>query len=252
MWNISSLNKHAWKIACILESIFMNDLDEKWEHIRSWLHMGSAVIDVKLDTARYDSSIVFCSTAADYANESSVYLSNLSRELTTFSFIWGAFEAIVEILIPTATWEKYGKVNSACYFLKQKYREQPLDGYKFLLKKLISIYGHVDCKKSFLNLVGQGIYIVYRIRNKFAHGSLSFGYHSEEYKSPEYTDVNLINLSSRIVLLTIQMMLIANFNGKSIKLSHLYMFDELRNLQEIEITSLLKVIHFSNYDQLLK
>jgi hypothetical protein len=47
------------------------------------------------------------------------------------------------------------------------------------------------------------------------------------------------------------MMLIANFNDKSVKLSYLYMFDELDNLQEIEITSLLKVIHFSNYNQLL-
>ncbi len=67
-----------------------------------------------------------------------------------------------------------------------------------------------ETKYSYKQLVdpaGIGIYTVYKIWNKFAHGALRFP-KPEEYGGEQVFDVEIIDIATRIVLMTILTLLI--------------------------------------------
>ena len=114
---------------------------------------------------------------------------------------------------------KRGKIRNACYLLHQKLGMRPLpDGYA---EALASFKLHaMECLdrdrvnrrfSEWLDVggAGLGLYVVYELRNSFAHGSIEFPEPDEENKALSYHS-EMIRESSRIILLTIQMLLIAH------------------------------------------
>ncbi|MGE7121824.1 hypothetical protein ACQKIC_16530 [Peribacillus sp. NPDC046944] len=173
MVNVLPVDEHAWKIECILRTLDMRDLDEKWSHICSWLQMASSVEQVNLITEKFDSSLAFCSSARHFENERSVFLSNLATEITTFNFIWGAFESLIETLEPLIDGcdiDNHGKVNAARYIIRKEhisnfpgYREsleELLASYKSLINKKLK-YSHLKSNEKGIFIVNDAMFLLY-------------------------------------------------------------------------------------------
>lgn len=264
MENILDVDEHAWKLDCILRTLDISDIDERWSHICTWLQMASSLEYVDLVTEKFDSSLVFCSSARHFENERTIMLSKLAKEIATFNFIWGAFESLVEELEPFikgCNIEKYGKVSTACYIIRNKPTLSLFPGYKETLNKLQLIYEslfqtvqHSQQKRkqkiSKMPQNEQAINIVYIIRNNFAHGSYSLPYHPDDYESFQFEDTDLIRVSSTIVLLTMQMMLCSYFSDQNIELSNLFLFDELDDIDSIHLIPLLRNVHIKGYEKI--
>ncbi|MHA7099513.1 hypothetical protein [Roseivirga pacifica] len=196
--------------------LFSNPFDEV-SHTATWFQVASGITDVKYISDLHDKHSIWCGPAIDYEEAKSDFHSRLILELTRFNFIWGGLECFYDDLeLPNCP--KYsGKINSINYFLKTEYASEvtPLKYYKEvvdLVSNLVSQnpwYGKRDdlfqpneCTDPTLI----GLKVVYKIRNLFAHGAFKFSEPSE-WNSITPHDISIIAASSRITLLTIQMLL---------------------------------------------
>lgn len=220
------------------------------------MHMGSGVINTEIHTQYYDTSTTFCGTARDYESRKSRFWSLFCKELVTFNFIWGSLESVISHV--TNATESDSKPYAGIKYLRANYKNKPIENYGFVLNNLIKImtetnyfqrddiYKNCSPKNS-----GSGLHLVSKIRNSFAHGSQSIP-DLDDWEFNINNDIAVIDFSSRIVLLTMQMILISHFSKEQINLEHLFMFDDLYDLDRIELTSLLKIIHLPNYETLIQ
>ncbi|MDN3365388.1 hypothetical protein QU577_26865 [Priestia megaterium] len=256
MINVLSVDEHAWKLDCILRTLDINNLDERWTHICSWLQMASSVEQVNLVTEKFDSSLAFCSSARHFENERSNMLSKLATQISIFNFIWGAFESLIEVLEPLidgCNISSNGKISAARYIIRRK-RISSFPSYQDSLEKLINFYSSLNnntLNHSRVKYNEKGIFIVYSIRNQFAHGAYLLPDHPDDYESYQFDHTDLIEVSSTIVLLTMQMMLCSYFMDKNIKLKNLFLFDELYDKDTIFLIPLLRNVHLRGYKKLI-
>jgi hypothetical protein len=233
-----------------------------WSHASAFLKLASSVTGVNLDTARFDDSVAWCSSASEYHFAHSELLAELVRELSVFNFIWGAFETVVKIMNLPSVPKSSSIIDAACHYLKRNFESIPhvqhYDEAVFDLRSLLLIdkqYGVTEKDFRTGAYVGPssiGIHIVRRIRNKFAHGTLNIP-EPEGWTGKKSLDSTLFNTSSRITLLTIQMLVIAYFKASPVQI-HWYRdrdwFDDDDHYLEvedsfidIELERLLRIIH---------
>lgn len=195
------------------------------DHLQaSWFQLASGVMNVKYVSDLFDNDVMWCAPAIEYEQAKSKFHSNLITELTRFSFIWGGFESIIDnITNPEYSRGPHGKISHLNYFLRKNYlQKHPIpEGYaetvEFLKLLLDNTEGYEEnayyfkpnkyCPREII-----GMKAVYQIRNLFAHGALKFNepeeYHySEKHGLVRPLDIDIIQTSSRIVLLTLQMLL---------------------------------------------
>lgn len=210
-----------YMMRCHYEYIF----DENVGNAIDWLGLSSRIESVSIPPSKYDDGLMVCRSALDYELSRSKMLSSFTTELMQFQFVWGALESMIAECVPQDETNSYGKINALCGYLKNSdakaYLPKGYEGsYALLIKYLKNIRQYrIDLRqlelgdnlqipmKSYLDISGAGVYLVYRIRNRFAHGSLRFP-ESEEYS--EYTGVNkdVIPIATRITLMTIVMLLL--------------------------------------------
>lgn len=242
-----------------------------------WLDIAAGVESVEVTTAKYDNSTVYCRGAFEYEAKRSELLSHLTTKLTIFNFIWGSFESIAEALelpsLPKGLKQVGdGIVVRTLWFLKQNYdSEKRLAFYDEELNFLCTFApGHGfyndnrrKSKKSnkskkvnnhkkvnfsdYADLNGLGLDIVRRSRNALAHGSAvmpipdSWGDGKTELLTSEYQHLRLVDASSRIVLLTVQMLLFAHLKGEGVIVGCL--LDEDGDWMESTVEVALQKIH---------
>lgn len=190
----------------------------------SWFQLASGVMNVKYVSDVFDNDVMWCGPAIEHEQAKSKFHSNLITELSRFSFIWGGLESIIDnITSREYTNGPIGKIKRLNYFLSKNYLPkhpipngytETVDFFKLLLnhtegyeENASYFIADKNCSKEIV-----GIKAVYKIRNLFAHGSLKFNepeeYHySEKYGLVRPLDIDIILTSSRIVLLTLQMLL---------------------------------------------
>ncbi len=221
-------------------------------YIYYWFQIASGIISIEYQSDRYDDSVFQCRPTMEYEEEKSKFHSKLIKALTTFNFIWGGFEAFLNsVNIPECPYQG-GKINDASFWLLKNYDPDnvPLRYYPQVveyLKGLIvknSWYGDPKVlfkKKNCEGASAEGISIVYKIRNKLAHGDFQFS-EPEEWNSEKPLDLPIINSASRIVLLTTQMML-STFHQNSEFLIDVY-HNEMEEEEEGVLANIfLKTIH---------
>ena len=119
-----------------------------------------------------------------------------------------------------------GKVNAVCYFLKS-YFESNYSALKYYDGLLVYLKSLLNCspwyepekilkKKDCAGVSSEGLAIVYQIRNKFAHGAFKFS-EPAEFNSIKPHDIQIIAASCRIVLLTVQMILLVLHKDSNIR-----------------------------------
>lgn len=201
--------------------------------VSSWFQLGSGIKQVVYVSDLFDSFSQWCGPAIEYENERSKYNSCLILELTRFNFIWSGLEAYVDSQFFPACPDKRGKINSVNYFLKKNYLNKypPMEHYSKLLsylnELLVKHNGFGDASELFQenNCISNeliGLKVVYKIRNLFAHGAFEFN--DSEYFEDDILDnlklsrpieIPIIIASSKIILITMQMLLLAsNMNLK--------------------------------------
>ncbi|OIJ14924.1 hypothetical protein BKP37_06990 [Anaerobacillus alkalilacustris] len=249
-----TIKEHAWKLCLVLEAIYMAEEDDRWLHIKDWLHMASGVIETKVDTQYFDESTLFCGPARDYETNKSKLWSVFCNEFTIFNFIWGSLESLIENI--TGAEQTESKPYAGIKYLRENYKTKPIDKYEcvyncltttledssYQLNKQYFKYGKFIKPES-------GLHLVSKIRNSFAHGSISLP-DPHDWSKRIKKDILIISVSSRTVLLTMQMLLITHLSKMKIKPNYLYMFDVSDPNNNLNLKTLLSVIHLPDYSNI--
>ena len=188
-----------------------------------WFQLASGITDVRYVSDMFNDEIISCGPGIDYEHSKSKFHSILITELTRFSFIWSGLESILnDYKLPKYVGGQDGKIKRLNYFLTKHYLEKhPIPkGYIETVEFLKLLLGYTEGNESPSFFIADkncsqeivGIKAVYKIRNLFAHGSLKFNEPEEYHYSKKNglvrpLDIDIIQTSSRIVLLTLQMLL---------------------------------------------
>lgn len=178
-----------------------------------WLFMASGIVNINFEWNRFDKtgSNQWCRPAWEYDVAKSEVLNSYIETLTIFNYVWGAFENLIEEHISKSQIKKYGKVNCVTKIIKEK-KVIPIYKYSLIKTEFSQLVTKLELEPieitNFTDINGIDLQLIYKIRNEFAHGEMHFpeaeGY---SFKSPNNL-INIISISSRIVLCSMQALLI--------------------------------------------
>ena len=219
-----------------------------WSHAGDFLHLASGVLRVEINPFLFDVTGLYCSSAGDYQDAKSKVVSDYQTEMTRFLFTWSAFETIVDSLRPLG-W-KDGKTRAVGTLLANRFEPEKLLHYDCAMLGLrrlantdISQFSLKDSDFAPSGSYGEsgvGIKLVSQIRNRIVHGAIEFP-EPADWGGSAKECLLFARLARRLVLFTIQMMLVTNYSGSRLNLER-YNY-ELDVGTEIEIESLLRTIH---------
>lgn len=221
------------------------------EELSEWLEIGASIEGVRLNTGRYDPSFQMCSQAREYAVGRRDFLSEWVERFSVFNFVWGGLEIATKIVVPTSWEPGQSTPNRAASYLDREFgARSPIYLYREVLGELRSSirilwktssqfvssddpdrkrpeysrfkpiyeeFGRHELDK----LSGLGVRIVKCLRNQLAHGDTSVpklsDYRSGEEKLQKIEGARqrTIDLCTRILLLSTQMMLVSAIEGGS-------------------------------------
>ena len=210
---MTSITEHASQLARVLDQTKEPDL---WQKLTEWLTAASGIVSVRFDTIRYDDSHGWCGPADEFNSARDALLQHYVTELTRFTYCWTALESTVDVIDPPRAPQR-GKINRACYYIQQ---HSPDDNgviyYRHVLhdfRQMLVDCGEVDAHKrfrspTFVSIRSLALYVIYHVRNSFAHGTLHLPIPDSE-NQPKSPYVPLIQLASRLTLMSIQHLLAA-------------------------------------------
>jgi hypothetical protein len=228
-----------------------DELKYTCQELSEWLEIAASIESVRLNTGRYDPSFRMCSQAREYAVERSDFLSEWVERFSVFNFVWGGLEIATKIVVPTSWKAGQSTPDRAASYLDREFGvRSPIYRYREVLgelrssvrilwktssefisfddperkrpehsrfKSIYEEFGRYELDK----LSGLGVRVVKCLRNQLAHGDTSIpklsDYRSGKEKLQEIEDARrrTIDLCTRILLLSIQMMLISAINDSS-------------------------------------
>jgi len=219
-----SLDEHCHMLGDLLHSSAAKhgkQQDQEWVHASKWLGLGSDVRRVEIVTSYFDDAPMCCDSVLELEKARSEVTSDFYTELTRFLFAWSAFETVVGIVQPPG-WNKHGKVRASGQFQKEKFEPESLMHYWCAIEGMrrrarfqpsaMQIEEPQLTPSGSYEISGVGLRLVYGLRNSFSHGSAGFP-EPEDWGGKPNIEMQVIRGSTRIVLYTIQMMLIAYLNG---------------------------------------
>lgn len=262
---VIDLQKHTAKLSQLFVE---DDFYPKFMPTNEWLDIAASVNNVQVSTGQDDSGLMLCGQALTYESKRSELLSQFVTQLSIFNFIWGAYESFIKSialpLVPENIISKGGGrgniINKTCWHLYKN-----TDGIGTIpfysqtiktLEKLINSdrYYYEKYKNNFttnelIDENGIGINVVRNIRNDLAHGSASmptpdkwtrgyFSLNNYEKRHPQ-----LIKTSSRIILLTMQMLLLTFVTGKE-KMIEIYSIEK-EKYRKISLERFIGTIHLA-------
>ena len=222
---------------CFLLGQLLNELDpDDFMSATDWLTIGSGVESVKVKTAKHDVTTLYCRGAFEFEEKRSLLLSQLTTKLTIFNFVWGSFESVAKVLrLPNLPKHlKKGResiVDKAIRCLEKCYGSEPsLAFYKDHLCNLCKYLGDNELCEYYSEylkrfkcqnlsiLPGLGLHIVRKIRNDLAHGSADMPIPIPDNWEEQAAGLShsKIDTCTRILLLTIQMLLLIWTRGEKI------------------------------------
>lgn len=245
------LNQHCFDLSRLfyeLDYCYGGPLVKKkqsWEPVANYLSIAASIYKIEFYFDYLYDSCWGC-PEPDYEAIDIEY-SKVVLEITFFMFIWASIESVIDIIIPIKD-QKEGKIKAACRFIRgESDQNDPLHFYQELVNLLKAkslanetfspFFVNLD-KNEFYQTPGEALELIYKIRNSFAHGFLKFPINSmaEEVES----DVSeIISICSKLVLLSMQLILLAYFKEINLHLDLLHNYEE-----DIEITTYLKRIHY--------
>ena len=195
---------------------------EKWNDVCDWLLVAASVESVELSTAKHQNYHGFCSSADEFDDAREDLLKRFIEEYSVFNLIWSALESSLTDMHLTKHPDKSkrGKIRDACSWLHHCFiNRYPVKGlvdevaaFRLAAQQCLG-FETVERRFSEVSEIGHagiGLYTVYELRNKFAHGSLAFPM-PDENNRPVSSHESMVKHASRIVLLELQMLFLAYF-----------------------------------------
>lgn len=233
----------SWKIAEYLGvCVHYYENGKGLHNVVDWLMLCANLESVNIEPSKYDEGLLYCGSAWDYEQSKSDVLSKINKELVRFHFAWGALESMVSSFVPEEKIEQHGKINALCGFLtSSNVKEFVPNSFISLFNRLIellriipqyseelaSVNMSVETKyhyRQHVDISGIGIYVVYKIRNRFAHGAMQFP-EPEEHGGEEIRDIDLISAATRITLFTILILIINDIKNDDYYIDDNLFFD---------------------------
>lgn len=237
-----------------------------------WFDIASKIQEIGYNNFKYDELVGYCESADDYTDALGIAHKELIQELVIFNFIWNGLESLITALDLKACPFYSGKINSATHFIQMEFEPNALNFkyYNEVIKYLKTLLEGTDIiptkannTKDLFSLnkcnsnYGLGLTIVYKIRNEFAHGAFNFptpnNWDKDEdtgkMKIEKLKEPTIINVSSRIVLLSIQIILIGYFKNSDAEIlinNYNSSGDELY----IKYFDYLRVLHYYDFDSI--
>ncbi|OLQ89726.1 hypothetical protein BIY21_14920 [Vibrio ponticus] len=183
------------------------------EDVAAWLNLSACIQSVDYDTSLFNTGFGVCGPADDWADRQVALQQKLVTEIARFQFCWSALEVAIDKYVPTSAGPQ-GKINKLCYYLKNMYSLSTLPlGYLELSNSLECsnvrkrLSEHIRKPREFLSQHGYGVYSVYQLRNEIAHGAFEIPI-DDGNRNGILED---LTTSSKIVLLTIQMLMLTKY-----------------------------------------
>lgn len=188
-----------------------------------WLRVAASIESVSVNTVRFGEGVMYDSGILDYEAKRSNILSELLMDQIRFNYVWGAFETLAKIKqpppVPKEVKPRASMVDRIAFRLKSAFdhRRIPVSGYGYWLGRLINMLSrrhglNISLHTRFTKCAGHaglGISVVRHIRNQFAHGIVNLP-EPKEWTGQRPVESEVIKLSTRLVLLTMQMLLLAD------------------------------------------
>ena len=226
-YQLKSLREHCFDLAYLFFSLKQISVGKyARQNYAYWLHLAAGVENISMDHERFyvdnTSSLDLTNTLYDRARQSNT---QIFQSLVVFNLIWHVF---LKLLADHFDNKDRCALNKACEYLDSVYNPfKNVVKYNDLvreLKRLIRSSGILDAdsilkNRDYANRSSVGILLVDRINDFFAHIAYQFPLGSDP-SGGHAIDPEIIDRSSRIVLLTVQMLLLPWFeeqNNISIK-----------------------------------
>ena len=248
---IRNLNEHSSALGDLLSYRAHRDspLDcPEWSHAADMLQLAAGVLRVEIDPFLFDYSSVYCGTVGDFQDAKRKVISDFQAELTSFLFTWNAFETVVEGLRPRG-WEN-GKPRAVGKYLADRFEPESLIHYDCAMKGLRRLAtdrntpffledSNFDPGGSY-GESGIGIKTVSKLRNGLVHTAVALP-EPRDWGGPVDGGLHSARVARRLVLYTLQMMLIGNYSDSGLDIE---CYDwELDSEIEVKIDELLRTIH---------
>lgn len=192
------------------------------ESVFEWLRIAASIESVSVNTLTFGEGVMYCSAAAEYEDRRSDLLSEILHDQLRFTYVWGAFETLAKIVelraVPKSVKARSSMVDRVAYVLRETFDHRNCVpwGYNQWLHDLRMSLGASDrfCIAKHFVLTpcaghsGLAISVVRHIRNQFAHGVVNLP-EPEQWTGEKPAALSVIKFSTRLVLLSMQMLLLA-------------------------------------------
>ncbi len=211
----------------LVEILGASELAYEWKNVAEWLQLAAA-INIEINIIQFDQGFGYCSHADQYSMAREELMRRFVSEFSRFNFVWGSLESCLNNIKPPKHPDKskQGKISNACYYLQEYFKLKPtlsFLGEEFSAFRLAasSCFGYESVEKRFdlSRGAGCGLFTVYELRNLFAHGSLRFPEPNDE-NQPISDHQHMVSHATRIVLLSMQMLLLAYFKHSDLEIPY--------------------------------
>jgi len=253
------LQEHCYRLSFLIAELpGRSRRNLSWLSAADWLNTAAGIRKVEIDTSRFDETVLWCGPAWDYESKRSKLLTQVGTQLTVFNFVWGGFETVIKVInppcVPGYVKRRRTIIDDALFYLKNEYEPTPrvalYDDTLAELRLILKEHPHYDLdnefkEHSFSGMSGLGAHIVRIIRNDFAHGSarlpIPHDWGSDRMLVSEQPYTELIRTSSRILLLTAQMLLLAHLKDEEIRICNLR--DSDGEYYNTSVQTALRILH---------
>lgn len=201
-----------------------------WASVYEWLLIASSIDSMEIDTMK-DYSPFACNHAYEYDSARNELLQVSILRLTIFNYIWGALEASIDIIKPPKQpgQKRKEKIRDTCFLLKNNFTSHSQligldEEVKLFREAALQCFGLAKVETRLSKLMefgssGVGLNAVYELRNLFAHGSLSFP-QPDDFNRPISPFNEVVDHASRILLMSIQMLMLYHFDYEFYEVWH--------------------------------
>lgn len=214
---MTKLRTHAARLASALNGIG-GSCPKEFTSAVAYLEMCSGIEKITFNTFEFDQCVGFCEPADDFRDEHDDLREALVHRLTMFLFCWAALESIVSAMkLPPVQLPKgqaSGKIERLCGYITNNFAGRTLEELPELISCLRCTIGRSDLTDklsaqtvlpSFVGPPAEGVHLVYKLRNAFAHGDFNVPWPAQDERPvTSHPDVVVVAISARVVLLTIQ------------------------------------------------
>lgn len=196
-----------------------------FENLSQWFHIANGIKELEYDGINYDSGFFMCRPAYEYETERQELFQRLVKEITLFSYLYSGLEAVITELNPPKCPKNKGKINAACYLIKNSFADH--DSKLKLYSETVSLTAkmfsatidknynlNAELKNSCVNTNALGLRLLYKVRNMIMHGDFFFPEPLDHSFIPPLQP-EIIRLSSRLILISTQIILLTQIDRKS-------------------------------------